>query len=156
MEKNVWHFKYFIKSRLNEYVCEKRQIIKINDFKYAFGEWNRLDDGQIVHDDVFEVVCKKNGRVNYDNLFVQIVNKLNGSLLLNEETSLLSENIMSLSRAKKCKPLNVILLSYDSISRSSWFKRAPKSAKYALETMKFELLSGYNIIGDGTPGMFID
>ena len=35
--------------------------------------------------------------------------------------------------------MNVILISYDSVSRSAWFNRLPKSTKYALETMNFEL-----------------
>jgi hypothetical protein len=52
----------------------------------------------------------------------------------------------------ECKPLDIILLSYDSVSRSSWLQRLEKTNKFIFETMKFELLKGYNIIGDGTPG----
>lgn len=139
----MWHFKPFIKNRLSQYECQKRKIIRINDFKYIFGEWIQLNDGQLITDEVFEVVCKRNGRPHYDNLFVQIVNKLNNSVLNVPKTS------------NKCKPMNVILISYDSVSRPSWFKRAPKATSFALDTMKFELLSGYNIVGDGTPAALI-
>jgi hypothetical protein len=53
---------------------------------------------------------------------------------------------------KKCKPLNIMLISYDSVSRVSWTKRLNKTNKFIFDTMHFELLKGYNIIGDGTPG----
>jgi hypothetical protein len=105
-----------------------------------------LNDGQKVLDDVFEVVCKKKDsstkKIEFENIYVQIVNKLNSTstkpLLVNQNS---------------CNPLNIILLSYDSVSRSSWFKRVPKSTKYALDVMNFQLLTGYNIVGDGTPGL---
>jgi hypothetical protein len=132
--------------------CSKRKIIKVNDFKYLFGDWQQLNDAQLIVDDVFEVTCKKNGRVYYDNLFAQIVNKLSKPL---SEKVVSNENNKSnaSTNVNKCKPLNVILISYDSVSRSSWFNRVPKATKYALENMKFELLHGYNIVGDGTPGL---
>lgn len=48
----------------------------------------------------------------------------------------------------------VLLIVIDSVSRSSWLQRLPKTSKFIFETMKFELLKGYNIIGDGTPGNY--
>ena len=97
-------------------------------------------------------MCRKGSRAHYDNLFVQIVNKLNSSLLVKETRTNDLKLSLNNDNKKKCKPMNVMLISYDSVSRSSWFKRIPKATKYALETMKFELLTGYNIVGDGTPG----
>ena len=52
----------------------------------------------------------------------------------------------------KCKPLSVMLISFDSVSRVSWLTRLPKTNKFIFDKMKFDLLEGYNIIGDGTPG----
>ena len=156
MKNNRWYYNVRVKAQLPHLDCAKRKIIKVNDFKYLFGDWQRLDEAQLVTDEVFEVTCKKNGRVYYDNLFVQIVNKLSKPLLQmpkEEKLEINSENISNASNnVNKCKPLNVILISYDSVSRPSWFNRVPKATKYALESMKFELLHGYNIVGDGTPG----
>ena len=55
----------------------------------------------------------------------------------------------------QCKPLNIILLSYDSISRVSWFKRLPRTTDYILNEMKFSMLYGQSILGDGTPACMI-
>ncbi len=48
-----------------------------------------------------------------------------------------------------------MLISYDSVSRSSWLKRLPKTNKFIFDKMKFDLLNGYNIVGDGTPAALI-
>jgi hypothetical protein len=48
-----------------------------------------------------------------------------------------------------------MLISYDSVSRSSWLERLPKTNKLIFRKMKFELLKGYNIVGDGTPAALI-
>ena len=48
-----------------------------------------------------------------------------------------------------------MLISYDSVSRSSWLERLRKTNKLIFKKMKFELLKGYNIVGDGTPAALI-
>ncbi len=56
---------------------------------------------------------------------------------------------------QKCQPLNIMLISYDSVSRSSWLNRLNKTNHFIFDKMKFELLNGYNIVGDGTPAALI-
>ncbi len=146
LKENIWYFSDIIKYKINQYKCFRRTIIRVDDFKYLFGNWSKLNHGERIDDEVFEVVCKKFDKIIYDNLFVQILNKLNK----NQEEKKITNN-----NNEKCKKMNVILISYDSVSRSAWFNRLPKSTKYALETMNFELLNGYNIVGDGTPAALI-
>ena len=59
---------------------------------------------------MFEVVCRENGslRVKFDNLYVQLVSVLNSSPN--------NTNIKNASneKNKNCKPLNIMLISYDS------------------------------------------
>ena len=143
MKQNVWHFIDSIKRRLHHYECKYRPIYRVDDNKYTLGQWYVLSDGQSIQDDVFEVICRENEsfkRIKFDSLYVQLVQK-NDSI----STKINNNN-------NKCKPLDVMLISYDSVSRSSWLKRVPKSTKYAIDVMKFQMLSGYNIVGDGTPG----
>lgn len=137
LDKNVWHFIPSIRVKLNQFDCQYRSIIRIDDTKYKFGKWYAINEGQLILEEVFEVACKRIGsikKIEFDNLYIQLVNKLNVSRL-NAPTD----------QAGVCKPVNVILLSYDSVSRSSWIKRVPKSTQYALDIMKFEMLKGYNI-----------
>ena len=110
------------------------------------GDWISLSDNQTINDEVFEVLCavkrelkSKYFTIGFSSLFVQIINKLD-------------ENHKRDLGIDKQDKLDIILLSYDSVSRPSWFQRLPKTSKFLFETMDFELLKGYNIIGDGTPG----
>ena len=107
-------------------------------------DWSKLVDNHLINDEVIEVSCKKNENSNpeYENLFAQIVNKHVNSNKRNHSNS-------------KCRPLDILLLSYDSVSRSSWLQRLPQTNEFIFETMKFKLLNGYNIVGDGTPGLII-
>jgi hypothetical protein len=145
IKNNNWYFIPQIKSRLHEFNCFYRLIHRINDAKIYKENWRPLSDATPIPDEVFEVKCVRHGsnnQIDYHNLFVQFMSKKN---LLN------GRNLISRS-LKKCKPLNIMLISYDSVSRVSWKKRLNKTNKFIFDIMKFELLEGYNIIGDGTPG----
>lgn len=142
---NTWSFKPKFKSRLNIYLCLYRPILRYkDDSKYETGAWFTLDHGSYILNEVIEVECRRKTSKNiaYNSLFIQFISKYNSSKLKHN-----SEN-----RIKKLKPLDIILLSYDSVSRPAWLQRLPKTNKFIFETMKFEMLKGYNIIGDGTPG----
>ncbi len=94
-----------------------------------------LNDQQLISDEVFEIKCynfAKKRILTYQNLFVQFKNKYKQSIKIDKKNDEISQ----------CKPLNIMLISYDSVSRSSWLKRLPKTNKFIFETMKFELLKG--------------
>jgi hypothetical protein len=115
-----------------------------------------LKDNQLVLDEVIEVTCIGlngfyNTKFKYNNLHVQIVRKQLDSEPQKETNSNTSSSPSNLN----CSPLNIILLSYDSLSRVSWFKRLPKSTEYVLNEMGFKLMYGQSIMGDGTPACMI-
>ena len=137
LKNNIWYYIPRIKEALDSYYCNYRSLKRINDFKYEYSKFFSLTHGLLIQEEVFEVNCKdKRKRTLYDGLFVQLVkiNKAN-----------------NLAEAKENKPLNIILMSFDSVSRVSWLKRLKRTNKYIFDEMKFELLKGYNIVGDGTP-----
>ena len=146
-KNNRWYFIPQIRNDLHEFVCLYRLIHRVNDVKIYKGGWRPLSDGTQIPDEVFEVKCSRRGagpsQIEYHNLFVQFMSK---------KSLLRGRNLISRS-LKKCKPLNIMLISYDSVSRVSWLKRLNKSNKFMFDVMKFELLNGYNIVGDGTPGL---
>jgi hypothetical protein len=107
-----------------------------------------LNDQQLISDEVFEIKCynfAKKRILTYQNLFVQFKNKYKQSIKVDKKND----------EIPQCKPLNIMLISYDSVSRSSWLKRLPKTNKFIFDKMKFDLLNGYNIVGDGTPAALI-
>ena len=96
----------------------------------------------------FQVLCKGkffNRQMVFNHLYAQIVPKINAQVDYTE----LNKNTMC------AKPLNIILLSYDSLSRVSWFKRLPKTTNYIIKEMQFNILHGQSILGDGTPACMI-
>jgi hypothetical protein len=103
-------------------------------------KWLVLNDDQLIMDEVFEVKCKI-GSISYENVFAQIINKF--------------DKKMKKKLKSNCKPLDVMLISYDSVSRSSWLQRLPKTNEFIFKNMKFDILKGYNIVGDGTPAALI-
>ena len=143
LEDNIWHFIPRIKNVLHFYKCFYRVVIRIDDFKYSFSDYFIINDLQNIQHDVIEVTCKDirskrlKHAIAYTGLFVQIVKK---------KYKKLSSQI-----SNKTKPLNIILLSFDSVSRVSWLKRLKRTNELIFNQMKFELLKGYNIVGDGTP-----
>lgn len=47
--------------------------------------------------------------------------------------------------------MNVLMFGFDSLSRNTVIRKLPKSYQYLTETLETHILSGYNIVGDGTP-----
>ena len=144
---NIWYFTPPKKIILPLHQCFYRAINRIDDFKFSYSDFYTLKEAQMVFSEVFEVNCKtiKLKKTVYESLFVQIVSKnMNGisKKKLNQYSNL-------------NKPLNIILLSFDSVSRVSWLKRLKRTNEFIFNTMKFELLKGYNIVGDGTPAGLI-
>jgi len=140
IQDNIWHF-YDDQKTLE---CSYREIMRIDDFHTKPGESKPLKDGQKIIFEVFEVICNENKRLKFSSVFAQIVSKLNQNVnATNENLHKPNEN--------NCTPLDVMLISYDSVSRISWIKRLPLTYKFTKETMNFEILNGYNIVGDGTP-----
>ncbi len=111
---NTWSFKPKFKSRLNIYLCLYRPILRYkDDSKYETGAWFTLDHGSYILNEVIEVECRRKTSKNiaYNSLFIQFISKYNSSKLKHN-----SEN-----RIKKLKPLDIILLSYDSVYSCVFF-----------------------------------
>ena len=139
-----WTIDKDIRSKINSIKCKYRKIERIDDFKVKVGIFTELNDGDFINDDVFEVECdgrfkSNNEKVKFDNLYVQIVDK-NPNQRFNIEKD-----------RNDCFPYNVMLLSYDSVSRVSFTKRLKKTFDFIKKKENFFVLTGYNIVGDGTP-----
>jgi hypothetical protein len=146
LKNNHWHLNNAIRTIYSKISCKYRSIERIDDFKLNYSAFMPLLDGQIVQNEVIEVECtSSNNKKKYSNLHVQIVKRNALKNIKNDESK----------NAQACKPMNIILLSYDSISRVSWFRRLPRTTEFLLNQMKFQILYGQSILGDGTPACLI-
>lgn len=149
LKANHWNLNYTVVKPLKSLRCQYRAVSRVDDFKLKYSKLTVLVDKQVIDDDVIEVVCKGTlfGRkMMFNHVYVQIVPKINPQLKNTDQTN---------SKESQCLPLNIILLSYDSLSRVSWFKRLPKSTNFLINQMKFDILYGQSILGDGTPACMI-
>jgi hypothetical protein len=152
-DTHEWRLNENARQAFTQTDCQLRRIIRVDDFKINLTEYTKLSEGDKIMHDVVEVKCSgvlkpqlkrvyklSEKQIRFKTLFPQIIPELESN---EEKTSKMNE--------KTCEPLNIILLSYDSVSRVSWINRAKKSYFYAMNEMKFDMLEGYNIVGDGTP-----
>jgi len=149
LKHNRWHLNKTVVQFFKFIKCKYKIIERINDHLNNQSAYFNLQDNQLILNETIEVYCTAlNGYLNlkkkYKNLHVQIVSKLTPN-----------NNNNNKANTDQCKPMNIILLSYDSLSRVSWFKRIPKTTEYILNKMNFKLLYGHSILGDGTPACMI-
>jgi hypothetical protein len=155
LKNSKWHLNYtifrniFLKSFIK---CKYRNISRVeNDFKIVYSNYEDLFDGQKIYHDVIHVYCHALF-FSYSNLHVQIVDRYEeiSKIFSSKDKIIYNKEI-----EEQCKPMNILLLSYDSLSRVSWFKRLPRTTDLILNRLNFTLLYGQSILSDGTPACMI-
>jgi hypothetical protein len=150
-----WHFNTsIVSSFISDMVCQYRSVTRKpdSDFKIYYSDYDTLVENQTIAKEVIEVQCVA-GELSYNNLHAHIVDKL--SQINAENSEFLNSKKSNQEQQQKCQPMNILLLSYDSLSRVSWFKRLPRTSYFITRKVKFDLLYGQNINGDGTPACVI-
>ena len=167
-----WHLnKTLLSFILPRILCEYRNLTRLTDFQLEYSANASLVDGQLIRNEVIEVFCyvrsserAAHQKLAYENIHVQIVDKLGEifppshrkrNLKDSEDASSCSSAARETDSAGGAKPLNILLLSYDSLSRVSFLKRLPRTSQLVFNQMNFTLLYGQNIMGDGTPACMV-
>ena len=146
LSNNRWYFNQTVIRNFRNTQCKYRNVTRLDDFNLNYSPFSMLINEQSIQSEVIEVFCiaiNFGSKVQYNNLHVQIVARP-----VEVKNDQIEDN-------SKCLPLNIILLSYDSISRVSWFKRLSQTTKFLVNEMKFQILYGQGILGDGTPACMI-
>lgn len=144
IKNNKWILDDSVKNMYGNISCKYRNITRIDDFKLNYSDYEKLDENSLINSEVIDVYCSnENNSVNYDNLHAQIIPKYN------------QFKSFSNNKDEMCEPLNVLLISYDSVSQVSFKLRLNKTFSYMENKMNFQIINGFNIIGDGTPPCII-
>jgi hypothetical protein len=156
LQKNRWKLNPAMLEPFSAQVrCQYRNLTRVTDFKISYSPNASLVDDQLILNEVIEVFCFMNGRLVYDNIHAQIVDKLKDLFPSSSSSSTKLDEAIPEKADKICKPMNILLLSYDSLSRVSWLKRLPRTSEFILNQMNFTMLYGQNIMGDGTPACMV-
>lgn len=125
-----WMLDESIKFKYNNSIdCKYRNITRKDDFSLEYSDFKKIYNMEIVNSELIEIICNAKTD-NYKMIYYQIIPKTIKSFKIN-----------------KCKPLNLLLLSYDSVSRVSWHMRLNKTTNYMFKTMNFQQMNAMNIIG---------
>lgn len=147
---HVWNLSKNISLTIESIRCKYRKVIRVDDFRVQLGHFRDLLEGDTILDDVLEVECNgfrkiDNSSVKFENLYVQVVDTEIGKK--SEAENMVNEH--------GCTPYDVMLISYDSVSRVSFVNRLKKTFDFINKSQNFFVLNGYNIVGDGTPAGFL-
>ena len=120
--------------------CKHAPLVFQNDFKIsARAETEPIGNGSLIKYDYFSVRCVGSDKKVYTNIHAAI-------------PLLPANNNNNTTPRDGARPLDVVMLTFDSISRLNWMRNLPKSHKYFVDELGATVLKGYNIMGDGTGG----
>ena len=118
--------------------CFIRYIKRYRDFVIYFEEEVELPlskKSKLKHDH-FKLICKLNATIVHDRLYTTIVKQ-----------DVMGPEVTGNTSHPK---FDVFILGFDSVSRMSFKRNLPKSYEFFTKTMNSHIMTGYNIVGDGT------
>jgi hypothetical protein len=133
-DTHLWHFNKKVLAVLESFDCEKRRVIRVDDFSVNYTKYERLSEGDRILHDVIEVKCAGSAKANkrwlapglgrkarFETFIPQIIPEKSAAIANTE----IKKNHGD--RVATCEPMNIILMSYDSVSRVSWINRLRKT-----------------------------
>lgn len=137
-----YNFDYLTKSSISIEKCEY-SFIKwhIDDAQYFVSEPVRIKNGETLdlNEEFFLISCQSNTLSYYKTALARIF----------------KSKLTKKSNHQSLKPINVMMIGLDSVSRSNFLNHLPRSSEYLIKEMKTTILNGFNIVGDGTPAALI-
>uniref|UniRef100_A0A183CHQ4 DUF229 domain-containing protein n=1 Tax=Globodera pallida TaxID=36090 RepID=A0A183CHQ4_GLOPA len=131
---------------LNKIKCLWSFYDRISDTKLEWTRREQFNFGDLVEKgDFFKVDCYTND-TKWSNPFMVVVPTADKVDRL--------KSVRAHATAGQT-PLNVYILSFDSLSQMSFRRNLPKTTAFLENEMKSVVFNGYNIVGDGTPQAFI-
>jgi len=128
--------------RHGDVVCQYIPILRgSDDFQILHGRPIKpMSDGAPLPSDFFEARCVgSDGAVHvgqYSGIAVE---------------PMVLERCRSMPKNVDNDQLDILILGFDSVSRTSWMRQLPKSHEFIVNELHAAVFGGYNIVGDGTP-----
>ncbi|KAL8560489.1 hypothetical protein ACOMHN_015011 [Nucella lapillus] len=163
--------------------CEYAPIVRGDDFSARHAPHVKpMLDGRALQSDFFKVACVSSGGKKYMNIhsavswnpavWARLKKQASGtsavpgsgsqyhdSLPSSLSSSSLEREDVSKDRPRLPSPnslnLSVFMFGFDSLSHMAWVRLLPRTRDYYLKVLGGIELSGYNIVGDGTPAALL-
>jgi hypothetical protein len=144
----LFNYKFLDKMEITIKKCTYSSISWNNDdFHYKINNENiRFENGSYLNEriDFFLVSC--------------VGSKTNAFFSLKYRSAFARINHLSPTdpgRSNQDEPINIMLFGLDSMSKTLWLKHLPKTSAFLIQELNSHVLSGFNVVGDGTPPSII-
>ena len=144
--------------------CEYAPIVRGDDFSARHAPHVKpMPDGEPLKSDFFKVACVSSSGKKYMNMHSGVARNppVLERLRRHAESKKASLNRdppspehVSFSGPRGLN-LSVFMFGFDSLSRMAWLRLLPKTREYFLNELGGVELTGYNILGDGTPAALL-
>ena len=122
--------------------CDYSPILRENDYKVKYGTTTRTSGFYtLIESDFVRANCWTDS----------LIEKWTGIVLGIREDITISER----KNWNGDSALNVLMFGFDSLSRNAFIRKLPKAYYYMTESLKTDVLEGYNIVGDGKHNSYI-
>ncbi|XP_076464264.1 uncharacterized protein LOC143296298 [Babylonia areolata] len=129
--------------------CEYAPIVRGSDFSARHAPHVKpMLDGSPLHSDFFKVACVSDGGKKYMNIHSAVAWNPAVWARLVSAPNRQPNNRSALN-------LSVFMFGFDSLSRMAWMRLLPRTRDYYINVLGGIELSGYNIVGDGTPAALL-
>ena len=136
-----YNYKYLLENKIKIKNCQYSTITWYkSDYEYKLSPEIFISNGSRIlkeNEEFFYIKCISSSNLKYETVYARILSKIPPK------------------QVKSRQPINVFMLGLDSVSRKLWLDSLPMSSHYLIKSLKANVLSSYNIVGDGTPAALI-
>ncbi len=118
---------------------------------YSFIEWHRNDFNYKKEKPAIEIKNGSHLDTTKEFFLIECIDNT-GKTVLNNTFARIFKKI---NKQVKKQPINILFVGFDSISREGFLNHLPITSNYLVNEMKSNILTRYNIVGDGTPAALI-
>jgi len=131
------------RQRHGDIVCQYVPLLRgRDDFQFVHGPPVKpMSDGAPLPSDFFDARCVGSDGAVHVGLYSGI----------SPEPGVLERCRRAPKSVDDDSHLDILILGFDSVSRTSWMRQLPKSHEFIVDELGAAVFTGYNIVGDGTP-----
>jgi len=143
----LYNMRYLRSQKIEIKQCEYQSVKwKSDDFSFELGPLKPIEEGSKIdmNEEFFHVRCSSTDLwpKSYSGAFARLFNQSN------------KMNKTKKKQSSNSEPINLFLLGLDSVSLETWTLNLPRSTDFLIDEMKANVISRYNIVGDGKYSFF--
>ncbi|XP_075146470.1 uncharacterized protein LOC142220931 [Haematobia irritans] len=155
-EKSICFVKPEVLALHGDVSCFYTDIIRKTDSKSRYGKSLRTSEPYVLQEsDFVKVFCTASDGSSWFGMAFGIRDGVEKSIKHKHPIPPPLDNANPINVLESANDLpsyfNVLMFGFDSLSRNAFIRKLPKTYEYLTDRLGAKVLTGYNIVGDGTP-----